>query len=178
MTSTRPDRAPVDEGMVSRLSGLPATTWLRAVPIAALAAVVIAVPADLIDNPIFGRPIPPKAIDYVILGVTAALIGLILAIRPEPTTATRDGDDPVGSPSDDLERQDNRTLWGGLVSFLAVGCPVCNQVVVALVGTSGALSWWAPVQPVVGLVAVGLLVYTLRLRLRTYSLVACPLPGR
>ena len=74
------------------------------------------------------------------------------------------------------EKQDTRTLLGGFVSFLAVGCPVCNQIVVALVGTSGALGWWAPVQPIVGLVAVGLLLYTLRLRLRTYRLVACPLP--
>jgi MFS superfamily sulfate permease-like transporter len=138
-------------------------TWLRAIPLAAVAAVVIAVPADLIDNPVFGRPIPPRAIDYVILAVTAALIGLILAIRPEPSPET--------------EGQDNRTLFGGLVSFLAVGCPVCNQVVVALVGTSGALSWWAPVQPVVGLVAVAILVWTLRLRLRTHRSIACPLPG-
>ena len=61
------------------------------------------------------------------------------------------------------------------MSFLAVGCPVCNQAVVALVGTSGALSWWAPVQPFVGLVAIGLLLWTLRQRLATYELVACPI---
>ncbi len=138
-------------------------TWLRWVPLTLVAAVVIAIPADLIENPIFGRPIPPKPIDYVILAVTAALIGLILAIRPEPSGET--------------ERQETRTMWGGAVSFLAVGCPVCNQAVVALVGTSGALSWWAPVQPVVGLVAVAILGWTLRLRLRTYRLTSCPVPG-
>jgi hypothetical protein len=135
---------------------------MRAVPIAALAAVIIAIPSDLIDNPIFGRPVPPRTIDYVLLAVTAALIGLILAIRPERSA--------------EAEQQETRTMIGGFVSFLAVGCPVCNQIVVALVGTSGALSWWAPVQPIVGLVAVGLLLYTLRLRLRTYRLTACPLP--
>ena len=167
--------------MAARLAALPATTWVRAIPIALVAAVVIAVPADLIENPVFGRPIPPKAIDYVILAITAALIGLILAIRPATESAVDLGavdDGTVGSPRDDLDRQDNRTLWGGAVSFLAVGCPVCNQAVVALVGTSGALSWWAPIQPVVGLVAVGLLLYTLRLRLRTYALAACPIPNR
>lgn len=149
-------------GMLSDLRTLDRWTWVRATPAAAVAAVVIAVPSDLLDNPVFGRPIPPKPIDYVILTVTASLIGLILAIRPER--------------SGDSERQETRTLWGGFVSFLAVGCPVCNQAVVALIGTSGALSWWAPVQPIVGLVAVGLLLYTLRLRLRTYRLTACPLP--
>ena len=148
--------------MVAALRSLERVVWLRAVPLALVAALVIAIPADLIDNPIFGRPVPPRPIDYVILTITAALIGLILAIRPDE--------------SPEAERQETRTLWGGFVSFLAVGCPVCNQAVVALVGTSGALSWWAPVQPLVGMAAVGLLLYTLRLRLRTYSLTACPVP--
>ncbi len=144
------------------LLALDRRTWLRVVPIAILAGVVIAVPSDLIDNPLFGRPIEPKPIDFVILVGTSMLIGLILAIRPPRT--------------DEAERQETRTMVGGFVSFLAVGCPVCNQVVVALVGTSGALGWWAPVQPVVGLAAIGLLLYTLRLRLTTYRLAACPLP--
>lgn len=114
------------------LSALDRATWLRALPISLLVAVAIAIPADLLENPIFGRPIEPKPIDYVILAITAALIGLILAIRP-------------GERTDEVESQDTRTMFGGFVSFLAVGCPVCNQAVVALVGTSGALSWWAPV---------------------------------
>lgn len=156
-------RAPATNSFLGDLAELDRTTWLRAAAVAAIAAVVIAVPADLIENPVFGRPIAPKPIDYIILAVTAGLIGLTLAIRPPR--------------SEDSERQETRTMVGGFVSFLAVGCPVCNQLVVALVGTSGALSWWAPVQPVVGLVAVGLLLYTLRMRLRTYRLTACPLPG-
>lgn len=149
--------------MLADLTELDRRTWLRAVPIVAFAALVIAIPADLLENPIFGRPIEPRAIDYVILALTSLLIGLILAIRP--------------GRSADAERQETRTAVGGFVSFLAVGCPVCNQLVVALVGTSGALSWWAPVQPVVGLLAVGLLIYTLRLRLRTYRVTACAIPA-
>lgn len=144
-----------------KLSELPANTWLRAIPIAAVAALFIAIPADLIDNRFFGRPIAPRPIDYVFLTVTAGLIGLILAIRTDESEAA--------------ETQERRTLGSGVLSFLAVGCPVCNQAVVALVGTSGALSWWAPVQPVVGMIAVALLVWTLRERLRTYQLAACPI---
>ena len=150
--------------MLDEIRRLPASTWPRAAAFAFLAAVLIAVPADLIDTRFFGRPVDTKPIDYVILVVTAALIGLILGIRPEVDAEV-------------LEAQDRTTVWGGFVSFLAVGCPVCNQAVVALVGTSGALSWWAPVQPVVGLVAVGLLLYTLRTRLRTYDLASCPVPA-
>lgn len=152
--------------MVRELRELPTSTWPRAVGIAAIAALVIAIPADLIDTPIFGRPVDVRAIDWVILAVSASLIGLIFAIRA-----------PGADADADVEAQETSTVWGGFVSFLAVGCPVCNQAVVALVGTSGALTWWAPVQPLVGLAAVGLLVHTLRRRLRTYDLVACPVPA-
>ena len=155
--------------MLNDLRTLPVATWPRAVLFAGVAAVVIAVPSDMIDTPIFGRPVEVRWIDYVILAVTSALIGLIFAIRPEAV----DSGELVAA----TERQGTRTIWGGFVSFLAVGCPVCNQAVVALVGVSGALSWWAPVQPFVGLLAVGLLLYTLRKRLNTYKLTACPVPA-
>lgn len=147
--------------MVGALRSLPAGTWLRTLPYAALAALLIGIPSDLIDTPIFGRPVEARSIDYVIWAITALLIGLIFAIR---------------IPDNPALNEDARPVWGGFVSFLAVGCPVCNQLVVALVGTSGALSWWAPVQPVVGLLAIGILVFALRRRLATYQLDACPIP--
>ncbi len=156
--------------MLSELRELPRAVWPRAVAYGVIAAVLIGIPSDLIDTPIFGRPIDARWLDWVILATTSALIGLILAIRPPSGEADSDADSAV-------ERQGTTTLWGGLVSFLAVGCPVCNQAVVALVGISGALSWWAPVQPFVGLAALTLLVWTLRKRLRTYRAVACPIPA-
>ena len=158
--------------MVKELLELPRATWPRAVLFAGIAAVLIAIPSDLIDTPIFGRPVAVLWIDYVILAVTSTLIGLIFAIRPEPADEAASEELAVTA-----DRQGTRTIWGGFVSFLAVGCPVCNQAVVALVGVSGALSWWAPVQPVIGLLAVGLLLYTLRKRLNTYKLAACPVPA-
>ena len=78
--------------MIDQLRLLPAVTWLRAVPYAAVAAVLIAVPADLIDTPQFGRPVAVRPIDYVILASTSALIGLIFAIRPDG------GDEPKPDP--------------------------------------------------------------------------------
>ncbi len=154
--------------MLQELLTLPRNTWARAVGFGCVAAVLISVPSDLIDTPIFGRPVEATWVDYLILTVTSGLIGLILAIRPQANNA------PETSVA--AERQETSTIWGGFVSFLAVGCPVCNQAVVALLGVSGALSWWAPVQPLIGLLAVALLLYTLRKRLNTYKLAACPLP--
>jgi hypothetical protein len=53
-------------------------------------------------------------------------------------------------------------------AFLAIGCPVCNKVALLLLGTSGALSVWAPIQPILGAISLGLLLATVvwRLRLR------------
>lgn len=155
--------------MIARLRSLPLRTFALALPYGVAALLVIGIPSDLIENPVFGRPIDPKPIDYAILAVTAGLIGLIFAIRPAPIA---DGTDRTA------EDEDTTALWGGFVSFLAVGCPVCNQAVVAAIGTSGALSWWAPVQPVVGLVAVGVLLWALRKRLATHELAGCPIPGQ
>lgn len=155
--------------VLRELRELPRAVWPRAAVYGAIAAVLIGIPSDLIDTPIFGRPIEARWLDWVILATTSALIGLIFAIRPASSAES--------GTEDAVERQGTTTLWGGLVSFLAVGCPVCNQAVVALVGISGALSWWAPVQPIVGLAAVALLVWTLRKRLRTYRAVTCPLPA-
>ena len=158
--------------MIDQLRSLPPVTYVRAIPIAVVAALVIGIPADLIENPVFGRPIDPKPIDYLILAVTSLLVGLIFAIRAAPVSDGAEAAETV-----DLD-EDTTPIWGGFVSFLAVGCPVCNQLVVGLVGTSGALSWWAPVQPVVGLAAVGLLLWALKRRLDTYQLTSCPLPDR
>lgn len=154
--------------MVNQLRFLSAGTYLRAIPIAAIAALMIGIPSDLIRNPIFGRPVPIRTIDYVIWAITSLLIGIVFAIRPEKMTAVHAAAD---------EQQQSRAIWGGFVSFLAVGCPVCNQLVVAAVGASGALSWWAPVQPFVGLAAIGLLLWALKKRLDTYELTSCPLPA-
>jgi uncharacterized membrane protein len=151
--------------VLSDLRGLPPLTFVRAIPYALIAALMIGVPSDLIDTPLFGRPVATRPIDYVIWVITSALIGLVFAIRLP------------ASQSEAEERSDVRTAWGGFVSFLAVGCPVCNQAVVALIGTSGALSWWAPVQPLVGIVAIGLVLWALRTRLATYQLTACPIPA-
>lgn len=151
--------------MLTSLRALPPVTYVRAIPYALVAAVFIGVPSDLIDTPIFGRPVETRPIDYVIWAITSALIGLVFAIRLP------------ASQADEQERNDVRTVWGGFVSFLAVGCPVCNQLVVALLGSSGALSWWAPAQPFVGAAAIGLVVWALRTRLDTYALTACPVPN-
>lgn len=49
---------------------------------------------------------------------------------------------------------------------LAVGCPTCNHLVVLALGSAGALTWFEPLQPIMGVVSLGVLAWALRARLR------------
>jgi hypothetical protein len=63
---------------------------------------------------------------------------------------------------------------GGLLSFFAIGCPVCNKLVLLAVGTSGAMNYFAPVQPFLAGAGVLLLACALVVRLR--NAVTCEIP--
>jgi hypothetical protein len=152
------------------LKGWTVTRWRFAAAMAVASALVIGVPTDVIPNPVFGRqgtPVEPWAVP--VLAITAVLSGLLIATYVHG----RDDGDTAGPDVAGLDRPSRFGSIGGLLAFFAVGCPICNKVVVVALGTSGALTWFAPVQPYLGIIALGLLVWALRVRLR--GEVACPL---
>lgn len=117
-----------------------------------LAALAIAIPTAVVPNPFFTRMTPVRPLDVVLLALTAILAGVIGA-----TYATR----IAATPS--CER---RAGSGGLLAFLAIGCPICNKIVVAALGVSGAFSYFEPVQPILGVGGILLLLAALGVRLR------------
>lgn len=141
--------------------------WLAALGGSLSAALVLGLPTDLIPNPVFGRQVQAPGWAWPTLLVTAVLSGLLLAtyVR-EPGEETAD---PLADPAG------RRGLAGGVLTFFAVGCPVCNKVVLLALGYTGALRWFEPVQPVLGVAAIGLLAWALWLRLRAEA--SCPLPS-
>ncbi len=136
--------------------------------IAAIAvALLIGLPTDVIPNPVFGRPVPVTWWSYPTLIVTAVLGGLLAATyvrRPTPG----DGDTQrEGAMSvDELDAPTRTGSVAGLLSFFAVGCPVCNKLVIVALGTTGARQWFEPLQPVLAVASIGLLWWALRARLR------------
>src|SRR5699024_7393367 len=85
-----------------------------------------------------------------------------------PTDGTASGGaENQGSDSDDGNDRPAKGGWvAGVLTFFAVGCPVCNKLVLVALGYAGAISWFAPVQPYLQLIAIGLLLWGLRVRLR------------
>src|SRR5699024_12374848 len=63
----------------------------------------------------------------------------------------------------------------GILAWFAVGCPVCNKIALLALGYTGALTWFAPFQPVLAVTA--LILATIALVWRLKGQVACPLPA-
>lgn len=136
-----------------------ARCWTHGLPAGVFSALVIGVPTDVIDNPWFSRMTPVSWWELPILVATAALTALWFAL-------------PSGSGSAGGARVSGISVLG----TLAVGCPICNKIVVALLGVSGALAVWAPLQPVLGAVSVGLVLLAVIAKARLSSR-QCPVPA-
>jgi hypothetical protein len=125
-----------------------------------LIAVLIGVPTDVIPNPVFGRPVPVTWWSAPTLIITAVLGGLLAATYVGAGTA-------APSTLDELDSPTRRGGMAGLLSFFAVGCPVCNKLVVVALGTTGARQWFEPLQPALAVASIVLLWWALRARLRS-----------
>ncbi len=103
-------------------------------------ALVIGVPTALVPTSVFGRMTPapwwvPVWMTVSVLVGLAAVSGAAARRRPE-----------VGA----------ELVAAGAMTVLAVGCPLCNKLVLAVLGSSGALAVWAPLQPVLALAALAI----------------------
>jgi hypothetical protein len=138
-----------------------ARTALVALVVAGATALVIGIPTDVVPNPWFGRVIGVRAFDVVTLVTLSVVTGALVA------TYTLAGDSGATAP--------RAGIGSGIVGWFAVGCPVCNKLVVALLGASGATSTFAPLQPLLGAGAVALAGAALALRVRAIRRGSCPL---
>ncbi len=136
--------------------------WTVSALYAAGAALLIGIPSVLIPNHLFIRTIPTSPQDYVIWVVSALLIGPLLGLATlypvEPKKATPNSNRSLAGSG--------RALTGTLLSFFSVGCPVCNKVVVLLPGFGGAMTFFNPLRPFLGLASIALISVTLYMRVR------------
>ncbi|MFF7642885.1 hypothetical protein [Streptomyces canus] len=174
----------------------PLRRWLVAAAVTVLAALVIGVPTGVIPTPFYTRMTPVLWWNYPVWAISSVLEGLLVATyvrlaSPAPAAQAGQPVVPAGGaatrwapvveetptqqqPAPPRPRS-GRAIAAGVLSAFAVGCPICNKLVVLAIGVSGALSYWAPVQPVLGVASVALLTYALARRLRTAT--ACALPS-
>lgn len=138
--------------------------WALAAASGLVIAFLVALPTAVIPNPIFGRAIEVTWWSYPVVVITGALGGLLFA------TYLREGPAPeVDAPEAGSDRASKLGAAGTLISFFAVGCPVCNKLVLIALGATGAVTWFAPLQPILALLSVVLMIIALRIRLRNES---------
>jgi hypothetical protein len=141
-----------------------AKRWWFALATAVSTYLLIALPTALIENPIFGREVPPTWWASGALVVSSILAGLVAATY-------------VAGPDTTPRKREGRLGWaGGLVTFFAVGCPVCNKLVLVALGYTGAIQYFAPIQPYLAIGAIALLGWAFVARVRREN--SCRIPSR
>lgn len=131
--------------------------WWRSAAVGLATAALVGVPTDVIDTPLFTRMTPVRGWEYPLL-VATTLLAAIWAGLPGR----------VGGVAG--------VSGSGVLGTLAAGCPVCNKLVVALLGVSGAFGIWAPIQPLLAIVSVLALGAAVVLRWRRAAPDSCPVP--
>ena len=140
-----------------------ATRWAAVAVVTSASGVFIGVPTGIIQTSFYTRMTPVLWWNYPIWAVTSVLSGFLAATYVR--TATADA------------KEARLGAGGSVLSLLAVGCPVCNKLVVVALGASGAMNIWAPVQPILGFVSVGLLLWAFSRRARGELMCAVPTTG-
>lgn len=118
-----------------------------------LSASATGIPTDLVPNSWFSRMTPIAAFDVVLWAALSVALGALLATYALPSCSRKAAGLSGGT-------------GGGLLTWFAIGCPVCNKLVFLALGSSGALTYFAPLQPVIGVAALLLTVFVLRLRVK------------
>ena len=131
-------------------------------------ALLIGVPTVLIPNPVFGRRVPVHAWNYPVWIASSVLAGMLAATyvrRTRGIAESTETDDTSDAPS-------RFGMVGGVLAWLAVGCPVCNKIALLALGYFGAITWFAPVQP---FLAAALVTTAGALLMRLRGQVLCPM---
>ncbi|MDV6300859.1 hypothetical protein R3P82_17245 [Dietzia maris] len=155
-------------------------TWtVRQIVVATAVAlgfgIVLGVATVLIPNSVFTREIPPVWWNYPVWILTSAFSGMLFATYVRsPANSSQPGVPDTGINDED-PRASRAGMVGAFLAWFAVGCPVCNKFALLALGYSGAITWFAPFQPVLAIAALALTGVALVVRLR--GQVACGLPA-
>src|SRR5690625_5279944 len=164
----------------------------RQYQVALLAAVVvgllIGIATVLIPNPWFARDIEPVWWNYPVWIVTAAITGMLFATyvkldpsKVEPVEVPANQQSSTQTEEKTSEQKDSygkMGMVGGMLSWFAVGCPVCDKLALLAFGYSGAITYFTPIQPFLAIAALLLTTGALVWRLKGQVVCSVPLPRR
>lgn len=150
--------------IMESLRSWPLVRWKATLVTAVLTFIVIGVPTAVIPNSLFGREIEVTAWSIPVLAMTSLLSGLLLATYI------------AAAPATDDQKSARFGGAGAVLSYFAVGCPVCNKLALVALGYSGAIKYFAPIQPFLGFISIALLVYVFVKRVLNEG--TCTIPAK
>ncbi len=127
--------------------------WVTGIVTATGMFVLFGIVTDLIPNPWFARMVERTFFDYFFLTANSVLIGSYIALHFYKKSSR--------------VVCDTATYSGGIVGFLAYGCPVCNKLLVLLLGTTALITYFEPLRPLLGVISLFLLTGALYFRLKS-----------
>lgn len=107
---------------------------------------------DLIQNQLFIRMVEKTVLDYFFLIASSVLLGTYIAVHLYKKNISK--------------KCDVATYSGGVGSFLAFGCPICNKLLVLLFGVTALTIYFEPYRPYLGILSIGLLTGALYFKLK------------
>lgn len=138
-------------------------------------AVLVGVATVLIPNPWFSREIATVWWNYPVWILTAIGVGLLTATYMRPASRGQANTAELAAEQAAERKTSRMGIAGGVLTWFAVGCPVCNKIALLALGYSGAITWFAPLQPILALAALVLTGVALVWRLS--GQIACPVPA-
>ena len=106
----------------------------------------------LLPNSFFTRMTPISTLDYVFLASSSVLLGAYVGVHYYKKNTTK--------------KCDTVATTGGVGSFFAFACPVCNKLLVFLFGATALMTYFEPYRPILGFVSNALLAWALWWRVK------------
>lgn len=120
--------------------------------------VLLGTPTALIPNPLihYVRMTPITWLDYFFLFTTGILVSANIIIFLEKKA-----------------KKEGAIFGGGFLGFLAFACPICNIILVSLLGSAFILTFIEPLRPIFGVASIIILVATLHFQMKISSCDIC-----
>ena len=119
---------------------------LVATGLSAALFVVLGTPTALVPNPFlhYVRMIPSTLLDYFFLATTSIMLAVLISLKLYYRSEKQLG---------------AKEFVGGAAGFVAFSCPICNMLLVALLGGATIMTFIEPLRPVLGLLSITILGY-------------------
>ena len=103
----------------------------------------------LIKNPLFARMTLVYWYDYVFLVLTSSLSGAYIGLWHYNKNNQKNID----------SKCDYAATGGAVGGFFSFGCAICNKLLIWILGLSAVVTYFMPIQPILGVISIALLGY-------------------